>query len=882
MTRLATIARRHRFGHALLFAVAVCLLVGTAAVDPLLTRSFSHSLVAFHAEAQGAAGNQVVVSSGGTALKSISTIKASADQRLKAVTSTPTESTSVAVASEKTKDEARVQYTKDACRHVKLVRGRCPTGRNEVMLSKATMASSTLLHVGAALPITNVATGIVGDPKLLPHKTMRVVGVFTMSTTDPFWGGLDVASYSAPQPGSPPAPSSYWLTGAATFTGKPPTTPMPKNADAPASVSWLGITNVVNFPVVASRLGPSSLNTAVDGVHALEHRLGDQTDVFETLTQIHAQTHNDVDQVGKILPFLLVQLGVVLLILLVQVTTYFATARRGEAAVLKMRGNGTAGVVRFGAEEFLPPYLVGAVGGIVLAYAVDWLVRHLWLPGNVGTAWNWLSLLAAVGMAVLVALVWFVCWRGMARESISALLRKRPTRRRGVRISTPAAVLGALCLVGVVLTATKSLTGAPVQVTPVLLAGFVAIVVGVLLPPVAAWCVRRLLVRRRSAAALAIAQLGRRAGVVTAITTLIITSALLTLSVSMFARGADNRAARTAADLGARAVVQLTPGVTAVSTETMEQAINSVDPKHRVFTPSVVINSSTSQSNATMGVIPEDMQRIGSTTGLKEPIPWSELKGGSPDDPPTIVGSWTTNVAVGQELSGPTMADVDGQFKVVAAPPYIPGVGARTVVVDLRNMLKVGSRSDNLSYQVFSATEDPKQLAKLKAAALKKGFASVQWQTATETRAGYDATATAWAMNLSIVVSVLSLLAALTSVVLVAVASRADRQRDLRALLTGGVSRRVVRRATVGEFVLLALIGGIIGAATAPFAAWLTGRTMLWWSTPPPQPVTVIGFQWPMGMSGAITLIVLLLVVAMLFGVRLARTADVEGRRAAA
>ncbi|WP_446666653.1 FtsX-like permease family protein [Flexivirga sp. B27] len=133
-------------------------------------------------------------------------------------------------------------------------------------------------------------------------------------------------------------------------------------------------------------------------------------------------------------------------------------------------------------------------------------------------------------------------------------------------------------------------------------------------------------------------------------------------------------------------------------------------------------------------------------------------------------------------------------------------------------------------------------------------------------------------MNLSIVVSALSVLAALVSVVLVAVASRADRERDLRALRTGGLPRRVVRAATVGEFVLLALVGSVIGAATAPFAAWLTGRTMLWWSTPPDQPLTKTGFQWTAGVSAAIALIVVLVVVATAFGTRIARSASQQVR----
>lgn len=883
MARLASIARRHRWGQAILFAVTVGLLVGTAAVDPLLTRSFSDSLVRFHAEQQGVAGRQVALTSGGQSLKSFERLENAVDPRARAVTADPTESTYVDASSAALGVKVRIQSTHDQCSHVRVVRGRCPEARNEVMVSRTAIAQDrgTHLKVGADLTVVGSYTGVSAD--LNPRKTMHVVGVFTVSASDDFWLGADVGAYvPPPAPPGVPGPAEYWLTDDATFTGSTPTKPLASGTDAPASIGWSGVYRSVAYPVVTARLNPSSLSAATAGLLTTQEHAGDDVNILEALSSVQDTTHQDVDQVGQILPFLLVQLGVVLLILLVQVTSFFATVRRGEAAVLKMRGNGSSGVVRLGAAEFLPAAVAGIVGGLVLAYVVDGLVRHLWLPGSVAAQWNWTTLFVALAMCVLVAIVWFLCWWTMARESISSLLRSRP-RRRGARLSMPAAVFGALCLVGVILTATKSLTGAPVQVTPVLLAGFVAIVVGVLLAPVAGRLVRRVLGSGRAATALAVAQLGRRAGVVTAVTTLIITSALLTQSVSVFARGADNRSARAAADVGAAAIVHTDAGAATLSGQDLIKAVDSIDPQHRRFTPTVEINASTPTSYATLGVVPADMERIGARTGVRHPVPWSSLETGtSAGKPAALLATWTMNGAVGSTVTAPTMADVDGDFQVVGAAPYIPGAGERTIVVDLRTMLAAGDRQVNVSFQVLSTTQDQRQLAHLDEALRKVGFASTDVETMHEVRATYDATATAWAMNLSIVVSVLSLLAALTSVVLVAVASRSERQRDLRALRTGGVSRAVLRRATVGEFVLLALLGSVIGALTAPLAAWLTGRTMLWWSTPPEQPVTRTGFQWSAGSLAAAGLIVLLALVGAAFGIRLARSAaaDNTGRSA--
>ncbi|MFC6704009.1 FtsX-like permease family protein [Flexivirga alba] len=848
MTRLAAIARRHRFGHAILFALTVCLLVGTAAVDPLLTRSFSHAVVSFHADAEGVIGSQVQITANGAGATtpaefeqrvSVPRLEKLLDPRVKAVVGAPIVSRFGTTQWLQATVPVTVRSSEGQCEHVKLLQGHCPTALGQVLVSEATLRqASNGLHLGSVVTLGDDIKGALKG---------QIVGVYTMSAKDPFWGGVDITAFDERS-----------ITSAATLL-----------ATVETVQRTVSLTASVSYPVRASALTPATLARTAAGGQAMAK--SNSSTVFESLSQVYASTKSDVHQVGRILPYLLLQLGLVLLILLVQVTSFCATVRRGEAAVLKMRGNGTAGVVRFGAREFLPAYLVGAVGGVGLAYVVDGLVRHVWLPGSVGASWNWTSLWVAVATSLLIAMVWLLCWWLTARESISALLRSRPQRRRGGQLSMPAAVLGVVCLVGVILTATRNLTGAPVQVTPVLLAGLVAIIVGVLLAPLTARLVRRLLSRRNAAGGLAVAQLGRRAGVVTAASTLIITSALLTLSVSVVARGGANREARAAADVGAQALVDVTVGEARTTPESLLQAVHSVDPQHRQFSPVVGINASSPQGLSTLGVIPADLARIGVRTGLKQPVPWSALEGGgSASAPSALVSTWSMKSARGSTVTAPTMADVDGSFRVAGTAPYIPGVGARTIVVDLPTMLKAGNRPDNLFYQVFSSTQDPKRLAALTAAVQRAGFGGTDVQTLDKTRAGYDATATAWAMNLSIVVSVLSVFAALTSVVLVALASRDDRRRDLRALRTGGVPHAVLRRATVGEFVLLALVGSVIGALTAPVAAWLTGRSMLWWSDPPAMPVTRTGFQWAAGSTAAVCLAALLVLVAAAFGTRLA------------
>lgn len=89
MRRLSRFARGSRQGQSILFAVTVCLLVAAAAVDPLLSRSFSYSLVQYHAHSEGLIGGQVQLRAAGRGLVPTSTLEDWLDPRVRAVTGTP-------------------------------------------------------------------------------------------------------------------------------------------------------------------------------------------------------------------------------------------------------------------------------------------------------------------------------------------------------------------------------------------------------------------------------------------------------------------------------------------------------------------------------------------------------------------------------------------------------------------------------------------------------------------------------------------------------------------------------------------------------------------------------------------------------------------------
>jgi len=335
MRRLATLARRSRQGQSLLFALTVCLLVAVVAVDPLLTRSFRSALVAFHAQSLGVASRQIQYRYREGADLSMASIERRVDPRVRAVTGAPIEARTTVISWPQRRAIVRLAFTAGGCAHVHVVQGRCPTARNEIMVSRTQLKAviNPDLRLGELLTVKGVGDYSTYED-LNPQKQLKLVGAFTASPSDPFWGGQHVAAYNGD--GSPAQPGAYWLTAAATFAGHPPVQSVPKGNDTSPDISWSGIYNTVSYPVQVRRVSPGSLTRAVAGIRATAKHLGTEADVTEPLSAVDAATHTDVRQVGQILPYLA------------------AAARPGAAdpagAGLDVPGDGAAGRGR-GAED---------------------------------------------------------------------------------------------------------------------------------------------------------------------------------------------------------------------------------------------------------------------------------------------------------------------------------------------------------------------------------------------------------------------------------------------------------------------------------------------------------------------------------------------------
>lgn len=869
--RIAARARGSRRGQFALVLFATIVAVATASFVPIAISSLSRGLVVSRFDQQGTQNTVTVDSSALEPDQLLSTagLAKAVDPRLKAVLGAGTATLQVQVSGVQL---VYLRYTEDACAHVHLAAGHCPRARNEVMVSEtaARQLKTPASKVGDDFRGTQSYAGV--SPTQNPTKTLRIVGLFTGGDSG-FWHGADVGSYhpSTPSLNGALAPVATLLTSSATFDGSAPTGRVSAADSASSAVSWNGIDNSVTFPIIRSRLSADSLRTALPGVAATNRNLSDGRrtgTLTEPITQIRAQVHDDLDQVGRLLPVLLLQLGVVVLIFVGQLAGFVTQTRRRELGLLKLRGRGRSGALLPLAIELAPAVPIALPLGLLLAYGADWLTRAVWLPAGVGWHWSWWALLwggvavAAVGLVLLAS-----AWRASG-ESISALVRVMPTRIRRIGLPMWAALVAVLCLAGLILVATGSLSGAVALAVPTLLSMVVGLVVMALIAPVGTAAARAALRRGRSGAALLFLQTARRPGVAACVLTLVTSSALVVFCASAVAQGSANREHRAQADLGAAEVVTARASYVSVTpADGLLKAVDDVDPQHRHLTPVVRISTGSGEGPSTMGVVPRDMERIALHAGLSAAVPWRDVdrndRGGAQA---AIAARWTQPAAVGASFQAPAMSDMDGQFRVVAVAPYLPGAGQDVFVVDLHRMLSAGTRTDNLTQQVWSNTTDPKLIGNLKRALRARGLDRVSTATVAAQQRRYDDSATAWSMQLGLVVSAVAVAIALTSLAVMASASRRQRVRDLRSLRVAGVPSTALRFATIAEFALIALIGGVLGVLTTPLGADLAGSRIPWWASDPPFAVTRTGLDRPVAALAATALIVVLLVCAFVLG----------------
>lgn len=389
--------------------------------------------------------------------------------------------------------EGSLLAKQDACEHVLIVKGACPTRPGEALILNHDLAF-THSRLGEALDVTLLPV----RPNAKPVATVRIVGVYEPRTDDAdYWFDLDRLA-------SEPAFFNE-LTGA-----RKPYTPAPLIVDQSTfasvpSAQW--VVRVDNRLDVPPDWSSSDLAAAVRTAAAM-------SDATESSDGLSASSINDLASIAKevrgqeatarssIAPAVL-SLVLVALALLLRLLMAASELRVPELALASLRGLPSRQLWALGLSE---PLLViglavpvGAVIGPVLALALVrwWLVPGLPLP------WPLTSLLGAVLVVAAAGAVAVLAVGLVLRMSLAGQLTgvRRPTR------TTRFALVGQLLLAAVVgsVLAAKLTGGGPAQpdATDLVLPVLLAVAAGLLATRVIAAAAKWWTVRRRTTRSLA-------------------------------------------------------------------------------------------------------------------------------------------------------------------------------------------------------------------------------------------------------------------------------------------------------------------------------------------------------------------------------------------
>ncbi|GAA1894123.1 FtsX-like permease family protein [Lapillicoccus jejuensis] len=166
--------------------------------------------------------------------------------------------------------------------------------------------------------------------------------------------------------------------------------------------------------------------------------------------------------------------------------------------------------------------------------------------------------------------------------------------------------------------------------------------------------------------------------------------------------------------------------------------------------------------------------------------------------------------STGQQFTAAGLDGLTTGMVRAADVPYAPGGGAHEALVDLD---RLAARTDQVSapgtasvWVTDAATEQ-----RVRAALAARGVAVTGTEDLADRQALYDASASAWGLQMALVIGVVALLVAGLVLVLVAAASARTRSRDLGALRLAGVPARTLAVVAPAEQVTVVLVGVVAG-----------------------------------------------------------------------
>jgi putative ABC transport system permease protein len=448
-------------------------------------------------------------------------------------------------------DTLPVAYRDQFCAHVQL-QGPCPAAAGEVAIS-ATASQRLGLRPGDRAT-EQVSLGS-------PQVTFRIVSIYTLAEPDgPYWSNRLFRGLTGIDP---------VFTPIETFGLTPLSDPIATyDVQVPEELlrSDGGYDLAAALNVAGAQMGRAQLTLVNSSGPLLTAVARDRSTVRTTVTVALTQV--------LILAWFAIGLA----------GRYTARDRRGDTALLKLRGATPTGLLQLAWGQHLVPLTAGAIAGLPLGF----LLARL-LAGPVANASDRRSALlwsVAAVMAVLLGglLVLAVLEALAQRRPVAELLRQGTPGRGDWKAGLIDLLLLAVAAAGVYQARVGNAAGGLALAAPALVALAVAVLLARLLFRIADRGGGAALRSGRLRLGLTAAQMSRRPGTDRLFALVVVAVAMFTTALGGWLADGDHRATRSAAELGAQRVLT----VQAANRTVLQQAVRRADPQGKQAMAAVV------------------------------------------------------------------------------------------------------------------------------------------------------------------------------------------------------------------------------------------------------------------------------------------------------
>jgi hypothetical protein len=221
----------------------------------------------------------------------------------------------------------------------------------------------------------------------------------------------------------------------------------------------------------------------------------------------------------------------------------------------------------------------------------------------------------------------------------------------------------------------------------------------------------------------------------------------------------------------------------------------------------------------------------------------------------------------------PDLSGGEHFYKVVGRLVQIPRSGPRGVLTDLRSLIAASPGGLTTSYDVWLAADDPAREARLRTQLAAHGLEVVARDTTGAHVAALASEGPSLALRLAVLAGVVAVVLAAAVLVVGVATSGASRARDLAGLRLVGVPAGTVRRASVREHLVVAVLGVIAGTALGLVAAQAALPDIPLFARPDRLVPLALDPAWEVVVVTALGCLLLLGVVSVVVGRALAASA---------